>query len=140
MIRTKTRWLNRFNERKMAYEERVRAARAQSEEYSSQEADDSTSPSSKPAKHYSMPDRLNYAKPTPRKPADVVNDTELEMRAERCPGETHRAYAAFKIYLLLNPRERRLKNVALKFGVSHSRIKQLSSKWALARSYFALGS
>jgi hypothetical protein len=43
-----TRSLNRFNERKMAYEERVRAARAQSEEYSSHEANDSTSPSSKP--------------------------------------------------------------------------------------------
>jgi hypothetical protein len=55
---------------------------------------------------------------TPRKPADVVYDTELKMRAERLPHEPHRAYEAFKTFLLLA--ECRLKNVAEKFGVSHS--------------------
>jgi hypothetical protein len=119
-----------FNKKKMAYKERLRAQQAQDQQSSSEESDDSVSPSSKPAKDYAMPARLNYAKPTPRKPADIVYDTELEMRAERCPREPHRAYAAFKIYLLLDPRERRLKTVALKFGVSHSLIKRWSSIWA----------
>jgi hypothetical protein len=46
MIRTKTRSLNRFNERKIPYEERVRAARAEPQQYRSEESDDSRSTSS----------------------------------------------------------------------------------------------
>ena len=76
-----------------------------------------------------MPDRLNYTKPTPRKPVDIC-DIELEVRAERLPHETKRAYAAFLTFLLLPPSKRGLKNVALKLDVSYSLIKRWSRTWA----------